>query len=105
MDLLRLAVEIARRNIPVLSLALVHVQLYRCAIAAVKGLIAIEQRLHVVITCGNILQAANGIAKRRIVDDISISRLPSVHVYAKDQLRACRIVDLHARLGGRIVRE
>ena len=39
-NLLRLAVEVAGRDVPVLALALVHVQLDDLAIGAMKGLVA-----------------------------------------------------------------
>ncbi len=42
----RLRIEIAGRDVPVLALALVHVQLHCLAIGAMEGLVLVQHRLH-----------------------------------------------------------
>ena len=61
-DLLRLGVEIAGRDVPVLALAHVGMQLDGLAIAAMEGLVLVQHGLHGVLAGRHVFEAANGIA-------------------------------------------
>ena len=73
-----LRVQIPRRAIPVLSLALVRMQLHRLPIAAMEGRVLVQHRLHVIFARRHILQAAHRIAPRtRIHHRACAGRHPS----------------------------
>ena len=104
-NLYRLGVEIARRKIPVLAFASVGRQLDRSAVGAVKGLVDVQHRLHVVIARRHLVERADRITGGRAGDGDRLTGGQSVDSGAKDDLRTRGVVDLHARLCGRIVRE
>src|SRR4029434_3084693 len=69
MDLPRLAVEIAGRNRKILALPLVHVHLHDVAIGAVKGRVDVQHSLDVVVACGQVGEALDGITDGPAADD------------------------------------
>ena len=97
-DFLRLREEVAGRDVPVLALALVHVQLDGFSVAAVESLVLVEHGLDGVVARRHILEAADGIAPGASNPPLRAVRLPSVDGQAKDHLRAGAVVDLVARL-------
>ena len=101
-DLQRLAVQICRRSVPVLPLALIHVQLHGMTVAAVKGFVAIEDRLREIFTRGNIAEIANGVAECGIVHRHRFARSQRIDVQTEYHLRLVRNADLHARLGAAV---
>ena len=94
----RRAVEVARLRVPVLSFALVHRHLDRVAVRAVERLVAVEQRLHVVVARRDVLQAARRPADDRVVDDRILARLEAVDVDAENRPRAVGAVLIRLRL-------
>ena len=88
-----------------LAFAAVHGQLDGVAVGAVKGLVAMQHSLHVILARRHVAQAADGIAGGGIVHDHGLAGLHGIDVDAEDHLGADGVVYLHARLGGRIVRK
>jgi len=86
----------------VLALALVHVQLDRLSVAAVKGLVLVEHGLDDVLAGGNVLEAADGVAPGACVHHRGLAGLPAIDREAEDDLRAHCVVDLVARLIARV---
>src|ERR1035441_9192574 len=66
-DLLGRAVQVAWREVPVLSFASIHRQLDRVAIGAVERLVAVQHGLHVVLPRFQVREAAHRVAKRVFV--------------------------------------
>jgi hypothetical protein len=97
-NLPRLAVQIPRRDIPVLPLTLIHVQLDDRSIRTMKGLIQIQHRLHRVLARRHILQIVNRIPNSLLIHHGRSTRCKTIDGHTKHQLRARRIVDLHPRL-------
>ena len=93
----RLAVEVARLRVPVLSLALVHRHLDRVAVAAVERLVAIDQRLDEIVARRDVAQAARRPPHHLVVDDEIRARLEAVDVDAEDRLRAVGAVLIRLR--------
>jgi hypothetical protein len=58
--------------------------------------------MNIVLAGGYIMQIADGIAERSIVNHERLARLHALDVHPEDHLGADRIVDLHAGFGGRI---
>ena len=100
--LARLAVQVARRQRPLLTLAAVHRQLDDVAVGAVEGLVAVEQRLHPVLAGGDVGQARQRIAVGAGVDRRLRPRRQRVDVDAEDLLGAGAVADLEARLGAAV---
>jgi hypothetical protein len=98
----RSTVVIAGRPIPALALAAVHGQLDHMAVAAVKGLVAVEQRLHVVLTGWNFPEAAERVAKGGGVQPHLRTRLRPLNIHAEDLLGLVEVADLEARLVRRV---
>ncbi len=104
-DLHGLRNQVAGRDVPVLALALVHVQLHRFSVGAVEGFVAVEHGLDRVLASGNLPEAADGVAPGARVHHGRLTRPPAVHRQAEDDLRAHRVVDLVARLVRGVSRE
>ena len=93
----RLAVEVARLRVPVLSFALVHRHLDGVAVGAVERLVAVDQRLDEVVAGRDVLQAARRPADDLVVDDDVGAGLEAVDVDAEDRLRAVGAVLIRLR--------
>ncbi len=68
MDLLHLAIEIAGRLVELLAFPLVHVRPDGVTIGAMEFRVHVDQRLHVVVTWGNVLETGKRIAGCTRVD-------------------------------------
>ena len=101
-DFLRSGIEIARRKVPVLAFAAIHGQLHGVAVGAVESLVAMQHGLHVILSRRHVAQTADGIAVGGIIHHYGLARLHAVNVHAEHHLGADGVVDLHARLGGRV---
>ena len=88
-----------------LSFAAIRRQLHGLAVRPVKGLINVQHRLNRVVAGRHVLQARPRIALRVVADRKRLTGLPRVHCYTENHLRLKAVVDLHARLFARIVRE
>jgi len=97
-QLLRLADEVPRREVPFLALPLVHVRLDHVAVGAFEGGIDVQHRLHPVLAGRDLARALERPAARLGVDHRRLSRLPAVHVDPEQRLRAQAAPDLEARL-------
>ncbi len=98
-------IEVAGSGVPALAFAPVHGQLDDVAVGAAEGLVAVEQRLDVVLAGGELGQAADGIAECGGVDDRFAPGGEAVDVDAEDELRSGAIGDLEPRLGLAVGRE
>jgi hypothetical protein len=93
-DLLRRAVEVAGRQVPMLALAAIHGQLDGVSVGAMEGLVAVQERLHGVLARRDFRKAPARIAEDLPVDHRFLSRLQAVHIDAEDQLRVGVVADL-----------
>ena len=94
-----LAVEIPRRVRPLLPLAAIaRGKLHRLPVAAMEGLVHVQQPLHPVVAGLDPRERIHGIAERRVAHDRLGAGRESVHVHAEHLLRCHRVRDLLARL-------
>jgi hypothetical protein len=97
-DLLRLAVEIARLDRPVLAFAFVGREFEGVAVCEVKRFVNIEDGLHPVVAGGDVVEAFGRIAERGGVNDGGGSRVERFDVDAEYLLGVGRHeADLEAR--------
>jgi hypothetical protein len=61
-----------------------------------------QDNLHIILPRRNIAQAAHRVPKGRFADHNRLAGTHRVHIHPKHHLGAWGIVDLEARLGGRI---
>ena|SRR5882762_1654210 len=94
--------QIARRQVPVLSFTAIHGELYRVAVGPMEGLVAMQNHLNDVLSRWNISQVADRVTKSGIVDDHRLSGPHPFNIHPKDHLGTLGIIDLHARLFGRV---
>ena len=95
-DLLRLAVEIAGRDVPVLPFPLVVVHPHGVAVGALELGVDVDERLHEVVAGRQVLQARHRRAQIGRVDDGGLSRRQVLDVAAEE--RRAGAADLQARL-------
>src|SRR5271155_5864170 len=88
-----------------LSFAAIRGQLHGLAVGPVKGPVNVQNGLDRVVSGRHILQTRPWIALRVGSDCEGFTRLPSVDRYTENHLRLNRVVDLHSRLGARVVRK
>jgi hypothetical protein len=89
----------------VLSFAAIHRELQDVAVGAAERLVPMQHGLYEVVARGHVVQVADREAGCAGVERDRLARLHRLHVHAEHHLRARRVVDLHARLGGRIRRQ
>ena len=83
----------------------VHGEFDRVAVGAMEGLVTVQDDLHVVFPRRNVAQIANRVPKRRFADHNRLAGTHRIHIHPKHHLGLRGIVDLEARLGGRVGRE
>ena len=86
-----------------LALALIHVELYGVAVGAVEGFVAIEDDLDKIVARRDVMEVADRIAVRAVIDNAGLAGLELVHVETEYYLRFWGQADLHAGFGGGVV--
>ena len=86
-NLPRRAVEVARRELPLLALAAVHRQLDHVAGGEAERLVLVQQRLHRVLARRQVGQRFERVAEHAGVERALVSRLETFHVDAEDLSR------------------
>src|SRR5581483_6585635 len=104
-NLARRRIQVSGRQVPVLPLATIHGELEGVSIAAMKGLVAVQDDLQIVVARLNLSQTAHGIARCRLIEHHGLPGPHPFNVHAEYHLGPGRIVDLHSWLCRRIVRE
>lgn len=96
---MRPAVQIPRRDIPMLPLASIHREFDGMAIGAMKGFVAVQDCLNIVFAGRDVAEVAGWIAVGIVVgDDNGLARSEPVDVNPEHQLCVDGKTDLHARL-------
>ena len=95
---LRRTVEVAGCFVPLLAFAAVHRQLDDVSVAAVEGLIKVNQCLNTIMARGEETQALERVTRSRGIDDHLLIGPKAVHIDAEDLLRLWAVADLEARL-------
>src|SRR6266568_8038556 len=101
----RLAVEVSRSYIPVLSFAAIHRQLDGFSIRPMERLIPVQNGLHKILARRKVAQTAYRISIRMFVHYNFLPWPDSLDVHAKHDLRLRSVIDLHARFIARISRQ
>ncbi len=85
MHLDRLAIQVARRTLPVLSFPVIHVQPHRVPVGARKAGVDVDERLHPVIAGRQVRQAGDRRTKIAAVDHGRLAGLECMHVMAEQR--------------------
>jgi len=102
---LRLAVEVAGGDVPVLAFAAIHRKFYSMAVSAMKSFVTVQDCLYEVLARRNVAEIANWVAVGGVVDGDNLPGRQLVDIDTEDHLRFRREADLHARLGAGVVRK
>ena len=105
LDALRRAVQVAGREVPVLTLAAVHRQFHGMAVGAVEGLVLVEDGLHEIRAFRNRGETLQRVPEDGRVERDLAARTPHVHVDPEDLLRLEPDADLFARLLRSVLRD
>ena len=77
-----------------LAFAIVHGQLHGVAVAAMEGFVDVEERLHVVVAWGNVVEGDARVADGRVVNGDGLAGGEIVGVHAENLLRFEAVADL-----------
>ena len=85
-NLLWAAVQIARRQVPVLAFAAIHGQLDREPVGTMKSFVAVQHSLYKVLPRLHVTQAADRVTEGLLADHRRLIGLKPVHVDPEDHL-------------------